>query len=523
MRSRVVYEFVHGSSHTAESSGPGFVDAALDSAPEVPRSSGRRVLPPIACEHRMTVAPILLSILALPGFQGAPPPERAEVVRRLVTDALARGEAYSKLQDLCREAPHRLAGSPGNANAVAWALRRMEADGLVHVRAEPCAVPHWERGRIARLEVVGAEPNTAPALPILALGGSVATKKGGLRARVVRVQSFDELHALGAAARGKLVFFDRPMDPAELDPFHAYGKAVDQRSQGAIEAARVGGIGAIVRSMTLRLDDLPHTGAMRYEDGVEKVPAAAVSTAGAARLAALLREKPEVELEFELDCATLPDGEGANVIGEIVGRERPDEFVVVGGHLDAWDVGQGAHDDGAGCVEAMEALRLVRASGFVPRRTLRCVLWTNEENGLRGGRAYAKGHAAELDRHVLALESDRGGFAPRGFETNATGTAFEELARIVALLEPYGAGRLVAGGGGADTSPIEAAGKNVAEFLPDPSRYFDVHHCARDTIEAVHPRELEHAAGVIAAFAWCVADLEAPLAPPKPAADGAKR
>lgn len=469
---------------------------------------------------------------AVPAHAGERIEPRA-AVDKLVRTALAQGEAFATLQELCRTAPQRLSGSAGLTTAEEWAQRRMLAIGLANVHAEACQVPHWVRGNTAKLSV--AEPSSAAELhlPVVALGGSIGTGRapgspeigasGPVRGELVVVRSFDELRALGERARGKIVLFDRPMDPAEPDPFEAYEKAVEQRSQGAVEAAKAGAVAALVRSMTLRIDDLPHTGSMRYSDDVPRVPAAAISTAGAERLAQLVRTQSRVVLALELDCHSEADTEAHNIVGEIRGSEKPDEIVVVGGHLDAWDLGQGAHDDGAGCAEALEALRLVRACGLVPRRTLRCVLWTNEENGLRGAFAYKDAHAAELEKHVLAIESDRGGFAPRGFETNASGAAWEALAGLAALLEPYGAGRLVRGGGGADTIPLERAGVNVLSFVPDPSRYFDVHHCARDTIDNVHPRELELSSGVLAALVWCVADLDTPLArPPAAAPDGAK-
>lgn len=448
---------------------------------------------------------------------------REEAVKRILTEALARGRAYAKLLELCKDYPHRLSGLVGLAGAEEWAQRTLVGDGFENVRLEEVTVPHWERGSIARLDVAQPPDARDTRLPILALGGSVATPVGGIEAELVVVRDFDELRGLGEAARGKIVLFNRPMDPADPDPFHAYGRAVDQRAQGAVEAARAGALAAIVRSMTLRLDDVPHTGSMRYADGVPRVPAAAVSTAGAERLAALVRSRPNARVRLELDCKELPDATAHNVIAQLRGYEFPDEIVAVGGHLDCWDVGQGAHDDGSGCVQAMEALRLIRASGLAPRRTLRCVLWVNEENGLRGAVAYKDAHAAELERHVLVLESDRGGFAPRGFGTNAKGAAFESLRAIVDLLAPYGAGELVRGGGGPDTTPLERAGLNVMEFRPDAARYFDFHHSARDTVDQVHPRELELSAGVIAALLWCVADLDAPLPrTPPPAEEPAK-
>jgi hypothetical protein len=252
-------------------------------------------------------------------------------------------------------------------------------------------------------------------------------------------------------------------------------------------------------------DDVPHTGALRYAEGVREVPAAALGTRTADRLAALCAEGP-VRLRLGLDCRTLPDVESANVVGELVGRELPDEVVVVAGHLDAWDVGQGAHDDGAGCVQALEALRVVKALGLVPRRTLRCVLYMNEENGMRGAFAYRDRHRAALGKHVLAIESDRGGFAPRGFTTDARGEAFEILRSIGALLEPAAAGAVVPGYGGVDISPLADHGVPLVGFWPDPQRYFDLHHSENDVLAAVHPRELALGAGAIAALAYVAAE-----------------
>ena len=455
-------------------------------------------------------APVAADAPPAPVAASAADPRQA-TVDRILAESLARGRAHAKLRALCAAAPERLSGSAGNAAAVEWAKAAMIADGLTEVRLEPVLVPCWVRGEKAELAVVGPEDATATSLPILALGGSVATPADGVRGELVAVESFDELRALGSAVAGKIVLFARPMDPAEPDPFAAYGKAVDQRSRGAVEAARQGAVAAIVRSMTQALDDVPHTGALRYADGVAPIPAAAVSTAGAERLVALLRAGRRPVLRLVLDCETRPDVASHNVIGEIRGTSLPEEVVLVGAHLDAWDVGTGAHDDGAGCVQAIEALRIVKALGIAPRRTLRAVLFTNEENGLRGGRAYRAAHAAEAARHVFALESDRGGFAPRGFATDANPRALEVLRGVVALFARSGATALLPGEGGADIGPLAADGVVLAELLPDAQRYFDVHHSARDTLELVHPRELELGAGLIAALVWAVADLETAL------------
>lgn len=407
---------------------------------------------------------------------------RAKDVERIFAEALRGQHAHALLGELCAAAPRRLSGSAGAERAVAWAESAMRAAGLENVRREP----------------------------VRALGGSVATPVGGLEAEVVRVTSFEELAARASEARGRFVFFDRLMDPTLPDPFAAYGGAVNQRSRGAVEAAKVGAVGALVRSMTLALDDHPHTGALRYEDAVARVPGVALSTLAAERLAARIAAGVPTRLRLELDCHTLPDVESANVVGEIRGRELPDEIVLLGGHLDAWDVGEGAHDDGAGCAQSLEAARLLLELGLRPRRTLRVCFFMNEENGLRGGLAYRDAHLGELDRHVLAIESDRGGFAPRGFGTDAGPALFARLAAAARLLEPWGASMLRAGDGGADIGPLREHGVPLAEYLPDAARYFDFHHSDTDVLAAVHPRELSLGAAAIAAFAWCVADAPDP-------------
>ena len=418
-----------------------------------------------------------------------------ETVQKIIATELEEGQAFEMLESLLDAAPKRLSGSPGAAAAVEWARQTMTELGLENVRLEPCMVPRWTRG-IESLNVLAPEQGRELKLPITALGGSVGTPKGGIIAELIEVQSLAELRARADEAKGKLVLFNRPMDRTMLQTFQAYGGAVRQRSSGAIEAAKAGALGAIVRSMTTRIDDFPHTGGMRYADGVKKVPAAAVSTRGAEQLAALIRAGEAPRVHLRLGCRWHEDVPSANVVGELVGREKPDEIVLVGGHLDAWDIGTGAHDDGAGCSQSLEALRLLKSLDLRPRRTLRVVLFANEENGLRGGRAYAEAHKDELDKHVMALESDRGGFTPRGFTTNAAKDGLALLREAAALLDDAGCGRVYPGGGGADISPMGPAGVPLVGFLPDSHRYFDVHHSANDVIENVNERELELGAGL---------------------------
>lgn len=435
----------------------------------------------------------------------------SEVQRRLVGDALESGAAYGRLARLIQAAPHRLSGSPGLAAAIEWARQECHALGADEVKLEPVDVPHWERGAVQCVRVERADGLGGEVLPSLALGGSDATPKGGLAAEVLEVRSFDELLRRADEARGRIVFFNRPMDPRLVETGAAYGGAVEQRVRGAIEAAKAGAVAAIVRSMGSNVDDWPHTGGMSYQAGVARVPAAAISTAAAERLSGAIARGP-VELFFEQDCrwkeGTAPS---FNVVADWKGREHPDEIVLVGGHLDGWDVGEGAHDDGAGCVHSLEVARLFAGLERRPRRSLRVVLFTNEENGLAGGREYARLHEAELPQHVLALESDAGGFTPRGFGTNAGAAGFAWLQRIASHLEFAGAGRLTSPGGGADIGPMAPKGVPLAGFRPDGQRYFDVHHTHRDTLATVSPRELCLGAGAIAAFLWTVAELEARL------------
>ncbi|MBL8756055.1 MAG: M20/M25/M40 family metallo-hydrolase, partial [Planctomycetes bacterium] len=411
--------------------------------------------------------------------------------------------AIGLLRSLTEAAPKRLAGSPGADTAVQWALATMRELGLENVRAEPCLVPHWTRGT-EQASIVS--PAAAP-LRITALGGSIATPPGGIEAEVVEVRTFEQLQQLGERARGKIVFFNRPMPRALRSVGQAYGEAVPQRSNGAIEAGKVGALAALVRSMTTAIDDHPHTGAMQYDPAVPQVPAAAVATVDAELLAAALKAGP-VRVRLELGCAMGPDVPGANVVGELRGSERPDEIVLVGGHLDAWDLGTGAHDDGAGCVHCLEAARLLLATGLRPRRTVRVVLFANEENGLRGAKAYAAAHAGNLGKHVAALETDSGGFTPTGFQTSLRDHDAAAVQAAFAPLRELGAGLFLPGAGacGADISPLHAAGVPCFGLMVDGHKYFDYHHTAVDTLAMVNERELALGAAVVAFAAFTLAD-----------------
>jgi len=452
------------------------------------------------------------TVTALPqGDEGAGRPYE-DVARQLITSGLTGGMAYPMLHELTGSIGSRPSGSPQANRAIMWARQKMIDMGFDTVWLEKVMVPHWVRGPV---EEAYAEPRgTRGRIPlrICALGGSDGTPGGGtITGEVVEVKSFEEVRALGESGRGKIIFYNRPMDRSKISPFEAYGGAVDQRGQGAIEAAKVGAIGVLVRSMTTRLDDVPHTGAMHYADSVARIPAAAVSTVGAELLDSLLRAEQTVRVSMRLSCETLPDVEQANVIGEIRGTDFPEQVIVVGGHLDSWDKGTGAHDDGSGCVQSIEALRLIRAAGLRPKRTIRAVMFINEENGLRGGVDYAS-RTRDGERHILAVESDAGGFAPRGFgvstapEILAKDSAIvEKIARWSYLFAPIGADRIRAGGGGADIGPLSRLGVPSVGLRPEGHRYFDYHHSDSDTFDKVNERELELGAAALAILCYVVA------------------
>jgi len=453
-------------------------------------------------------APFFLLLFLFPSSilypQPAPASPYADAASALMAKGLTELRAFSMLSELTGTIGNRLSGSPQAARAVEWGKKTMQQCMFDSVHLQPVMVPHWVRGSEERASIIDAGKETP--LAICALGGSVGTPKEGISAGIIEVHSLEEAKNLGEKAKGKIVFYNRPMDPTKFSTMAAYGGAVDQRGQGAIEGAKVGASAVLVRSMSLAIDDVPHTGAMYYVDGVPKIPAAAVSTAGANMLSELLRSGKDVRVSMTLSCETLPDVESANVIGEIRGTEKPGEVIVVGGHLDSWDKGQGAHDDGAGAVQSMEALRLLKELGLKPKRTIRCVLFMNEENGLRGGKAYAAAKRPAGERDIAAIETDAGGFAPLGFGISTDSVKFEKLKKLSPALAEIGADRILKGGGGADISPLAEFGVPMIGLEPETQRYFDYHHSDKDTIDKVNPRELELGAVAIAIFAYEIAE-----------------
>ena len=422
-------------------------------------------------------------------------------ISKIFTAALSEGKCYEVLRHLTQDVGSRLSGSAGAAKAVAYTKEVMQQEKFDNVFLQNVMVPHWVRGAKEQGFIIVGKQKTS--VPIAALGGSIATPKEGLKAKVIEVKTFQELRDLGVEkVKGKIVFFNRPMDPAKLNTFVAYAGAVDQRGAGASEAAKMGAIGCIVRSMTTRLDDVPHTGSMRYASGAPIIPAAAISTNAAELLSKTLKEKPETEFYYKQNSETLPDAPSHNVIGEIKGAKTANQYIVAGGHLDSWDFAEGAHDDGSGCVQSIEALRLLKLLGYTPNNTLRAVMYMNEENGLKGGIAYADSAKSKNEKHLAAIESDRGGFIPLGFGIVGTPAQKVKIVSWSNLFSPYGIHELGPGGGGADIGPLGQQGTVLLGLIPDSQRYFDYHHASNDTFDKISKRELELGAAAMASMMY---------------------
>ncbi len=430
--------------------------------------------------------------------------EDVATIKQIFDTALTSGKAHDWLRFLSLQIGGRLSGSVEAEQAVDYTKTELEALGLDRVYLQPVMVPKWVRGA-PEFAYIETTPGVTTTVPITALGGSVATSSMGLKAGVVEVKSLDELEQLGRAKiEGKIVFYNRPMEPTLINTFAAYGGCVDQRYSGAEAAAKFGAVGVIVRSMNLRLDDFPHTGAMSYGDLPldQRIPAAAISTKGADLLSATLSLNKQTQFYFKQNSRNFPDVKSYNVIGEIKGSLYPDEIMVVGGHLDSWDLGDGSHDDGAGVVQSMDVLSLLKQIGYRPKRTIRVVLFMNEENGLRGGNEYARVALAEGEKHVFALESDSGGFTPRGFSFDTNKETFEQIKSWSTYFYPYLSDRFELGGSGADIGPLKPQGLILAGLKPDSQRYFDHHHSDNDRFEHVNKRELELGAAAMTALIY---------------------
>jgi carboxypeptidase Q len=448
---------------------------------------------------RRTVA-LWVLVVSLAGAQGASTAEWLEPWRepasRLINEAMRDDFAWQRLAYLTDTFGHRLSGSAALERALEWAADEMRKDGLENVRAEPVMVPHWVRGRESA-EIVAPGPH---AMAMLGLGGSVATPPEGIQAEALVVGSFDELDRRAADAKRRIVVYNVA--------YTTYGQTVQYRANGASRAARHGAVAALVRAVGPAGLRTPHTGGMRYEAGAPKIPAAAISAEDAARLQRLHDRGQRPIVRLTMEAQFLPDAPSANVMGEVIGRERPAEVVVVGCHIDSWDVGTGASDDAGGCIVTWDALRIVRKLGLRPRRTLRVVLFTNEENGVAGGNAYRDRHRAELKDHVMMLESDGGIFHPDGFGFTGSDAARARVTDIASLLAKLNLSRVGASGGGVDIGPsVEAGGMPSMSLAADVARYFVIHHTPADTVDQISRDDVSRGVAAVAVMAYVVADM----------------
>jgi len=424
-------------------------------------------------------------------------------IRKMFDIALEDGRAYEDLRSLCKDIGARLTGSAEAEMAVVWGQRLLESYGF-ETRLQKTPIPHWERGttEVAYYETGDGKIHR---IKILALGHSIGTD-GALSADLIEAKDIEDVERLGKAGKlkGKIVFISQPFDQKFIRTFKAYSACWPVRGKGASESGKYGAKAAIIRSLSTPTDNHPHTGGMYYEDGVTKVPGAAISTSAADELAALLRAGKNVTMTMEMDCRSYPDKQSYNVIGEIKGSVYPDEIITIGGHLDSWDVGEGAHDDGAGIVHCVEALRLIKESGLSLKRTLRVVMFMNEENGAYGAKTYAEKAMKAGEKQVFALESDAGGHAPRGFSMDGSAARLKLMRSFSEILAPYGLKELDPGYGGVDINKLKDHYEDITliGFVPDSQRYFDYHHSEADVFENVNKRELELGCASIASLVY---------------------
>lgn len=461
-------------------------------------------IPPVFLGFCLLLSGLLHSQTVL-SPEGPPPPgEDSIMLQKIFANALGKGQSYQNLEYLSKKIGHRISGSENAEKAVKWAQSLMQSYKFDTVYLQECMVPRWVRGPKETCFYYTKNNKTGQPFNILALGGSIATPKDGINAEVVEVTSWEDLKTKGVKGeiKGKIVFFNRPFDVTLPEPFNAYGRCVDQRFSGAMRAAKYGAVMTLVRSMTTKIDLFPHTGSMGYNDSLPKIPGAAIATQHAEMLVKLLKEDPKLKLLIKMGCQTLPDVKSYNVIGELWGTDDRNQVVVVGGHLDSWDVGEGSHDDGAGIVQSIEVLRIFKSLGIKPKRTIRVVCFMNEENGGRGAKKYAEVSKTKNEVHIAAIESDRGGFAPRGFTCDTLDARYERVMQWAPLFKPYMMDRFTPGGSGADVHALKYQGCLTIGYFPDPQRYFDYHHTEADVFEAINQRELEMGAAAMAMMVY---------------------
>jgi len=427
--------------------------------------------------------------------------EYNSIAQLIVETALRERKGYEYLRELCEFGP-RLSGSEKSLMAINWAYEKMKSLGFDKVWLQPVIVPYWERGDVESCTILDLNRE----LSTLALGGSISTPVEGITAEVIEVKTFEELEKRKDEAKGKIVFFSRALDQGKVNTFSGYGGAVNKRVNGAVEAAKYGAVAVVIRSITTKYDNVPHTGVMDYNDTIPKIPAAALGFLDADFLSDELKKNPDLKVNLKLNCRTLPDAQSFNVIGEIKGTEFPDEIVLVGGHFDSWDVGCGAHDNGAGCIQTLEVLDLIKRLDLKPKRTLRCVFFINEENGVRGANEYANFADTSDQTHLAVLESDRGAFTPIGFYADTdSAEIISRLQSWLPVLEKANIEWVRKGGSGVDVQKIKNAKLHMG-YVPDDQRYMDYHHSANDVFDAVHPREFELGAAAIAIMAYLLSE-----------------
>lgn len=450
--------------------------------------------------NRITLLSILISSF---GFSQTSDEEQLKAIYNQV---LTNSKCYSQLDYLSNKIGHRLSGSIGAEKAVQYTKQQMEQSGAFDkVYLQEVMVPKWVRGEKeeAYFKVQGKKIK----VPICALGGSIATSKNGVSAEVVEVQSLKELEQLGREKiKGKIVFFNRPMNPSNIEAFHSYSGAGDQRRSGAKEASKFGAVGTIVRSLNFRLDDYPHTGGTSYGDipVEQRIPTAAISTNGAELLSKELKQNPKLTFYFKQSCYQEKDVLSYNVVGEIKGSVTPENIIVVGGHLDSWDLADGSHDDGAGCVQSLEVVNIFKNLNYKPKNTIRVVMFMNEENGGRGGDKYQEQSLKNNENHIFAMESDSGGFSPRGFSIEADDSSFSKIAQWKSLFEPYLIHSFMKGHSGSDIQDLTSKRIVKAGLRPDSQRYFDYHHAANDKFDAINKRELELGAATMTSLIYLI-------------------
>ena len=448
---------------------------------------------------------LITLIILLTGLYANAQNEDSILISKIADEVLIRGTAYENLRNLTKKVGSRLTASPGYYKAETWGQQALRDAGADKVYLQECTVPHWVRGGKDEARYYAGNDTKGKSLDVLALGNSQGTGPKGISAPVILINSFEELESRKDEVKGKIVFYNYKFNPRFVLTFQSYSDAVRYRGQGAARASRYGAVAVLLRSMTHAADNNPHTGGMNYNDSFPKIPALAVGIQDADKLATAITSSNTVKLFLKSNAKMLADTIAHNVIGELTGTEFPEQIITVGGHLDSWDPAEGAHDDGAGCVHSIEVLRALKAIGYRPKRTIRVVLFANEENGLKGGTKYAEEAKSKNEQHIFALESDAGGFTPRSFGFSMSKERIEKVRTWLPLFAPYLVWQFSEGGGGADIGPLNRTfGTPVAGLQPDSQRYFDIHHARSDVFEAVNKRELELGALNMAALIYLV-------------------